>query len=219
MSSALYLLFADLLLKVLIHFKPVAAVTDSRSTSYCDEANLPGDADTDRVSPQQTSNASAASAPDSYGNSTGNSTENSCRVKQPECTNMQLRTNLCLADAHCEREICICNKSSQIEKDELTLQKTGWHSIEGAHWEVREDKKVIEVTSHASDEVIPSALQTVVCYGLGNFSDCVIARYQLALLMLMCGLLKVFNPLGRLRLTAIATAWEMPLGWLTCIAA
>ncbi|XP_038056740.1 uncharacterized protein LOC119728529 isoform X2 [Patiria miniata] len=48
-----------------------------------------------------------------------------------------------------------------------------------------------EVTGQASAEVFGQPVQIVVCYGLGNFSDCAIARYQLALLLLICDSLKV----------------------------
>ncbi|XP_022093283.1 SRR1-like protein [Acanthaster planci] len=51
--------------------------------------------------------------------------------------------------------------------------------------------EVTEIKGPARDGVVSGSVHTVVCYGLGNFTDCAIARYQLALLLLICEGLKI----------------------------
>ena len=66
-----------------------------------------------------------------------------------------------------------------------------------------------ERTKHNDCENLPSGMTQVlckeskklagelVCYGLGNFSECHIARYQMALLLILRDRLKVSNPLKK----------------------
>ncbi len=75
-----------------------------------------------------------------------------------------------------------CTGTSQHHND------VGLNKSEELHFEIMDETKVVV---QFTAEVNHQSVETVVCYGLGNFSDCIIARYQLALLILICGFLKV----------------------------
>ncbi|XP_033627439.1 uncharacterized protein LOC117290253 [Asterias rubens] len=175
--------FKDLLSKVLSNLRRDVDTTNCSSDQDCYD-----------IQATESRNTVVSKLSDGYDDDSKHPTQSSHKSKSQDFHLEDLASKTCNLILHGER-FGILKDSSKSEniKEECTgtsqhRDDLGLNKSEEVNFEVIDGTKV---EGQFSVEVDNQSVETVVCYGLGNFSDCIIARYQLALLILICGFLKI----------------------------